>query len=71
MFVEATETTARQVMPIIGACKHPSTKSKQSKKATVTIGACILINEDGWCITCKHVTDTMKKLITEGKRYAK
>ena len=68
MFASATHTTSRQVMPIVGAFKLYQTKKNPKSDVRVSIGASILINEDGWVLTCKHIVEGMLNAIQEEQR---
>ena len=68
MFASATEITGRQVRPIVGAFKLYARQKGQESRVRTSIGACILLNEDGWALTCKHVVDGLLKALQEEQR---
>ena len=68
MFASATETTGRQVLPIVGAFKLYARQNGQASRVRTSIGASILLNEDGWVLTCKHVVEALLKALEEEQR---
>ena len=71
MFAEATRITSRQVMYILGAFRFRAAKKAQGTKVRTSVAASILVNEDGWVLTCKHVIEGIKALVDEEQRSRK
>ena len=67
MFAEATRIIETQVMPIIGASKGYASNNRAPKVSTL-IGASILLNEDGWVLTCEHVFSGAMSMIEQSEK---
>ena len=63
-FVSAAAVLGRQVLPILGAFRYLS----KGQQVGTAIGACILLNEDGWCLSCRHIVEGMTQILQEGNR---
>ena len=57
MFQTACDRSAHQVHPVIGIVKPASGRLASA------IGACILINKEGWFLTARHVFDGTHKML--------
>ena len=71
MFASATKVTGRQVMSIVGAFELYPKKGSRKSEVRASLGACILLNEDGWVLTCRHIVDDMVKALQDADRAAK
>ena len=68
MFSEATERTSSQVVCIAGTFETYPQKGKKVSEIKNVISAGILINQDGWVLTCKHFVDGMLDILKSASR---
>lgn len=64
MFVEAIETVAKFVRPI-----HTITRNYGTTKVHPVCASLFFVNEDGWALTCKHVTELVSNSDKVNRRY--
>lgn len=64
MFVTAIETVARYVRPI-----HTITRNYGSTTVHPVSASLFFVNEDGWALTCKHVTELVANADKVNRRY--
>jgi hypothetical protein len=64
MFVKAIETVAKFVRPI-----HTITRNYNTTNVHPVSASLFFVNEEGWALTCKHVTDLVTNADKVNRRY--